>query len=77
MDQGWTGKLGGKVAGTGTMEMYVEGEKREPTHGRGKKQMINEDDGEKSQRAKESCVDKATGGLVHVYLVRTRMISST
>lgn len=52
MDLGWTGKLGGKVAGTGTMEMYVEGEKREPTHGRGKKQMINEDDGEKAREPK-------------------------
>lgn len=67
----------GRVAGTGAMEMYAEAEKREPTQGRGKMQMINEDDGEKRQGAEESCVDKATGALVQIYLVKTRMISST
>lgn len=77
MDWGWTGRLGGRVTGAGTTEMYVEEEKRKFIHGRRKKQKVNEDDGEKHQRAKEACVNKAVSRLVQVYLVRTWMISST
>lgn len=49
MEQGWRGTLGGRVAGAGATETYVEGEKQSTHRQQRKKQMVNEDDGEKSQ----------------------------